>query len=273
MARRMRSYGPGKDNGAVFINNCIAAGQKRRRAEEKAAAQASARRERERERERARQAREAERAQIRAEREAERQRKAQEKLDAKAKAISVRLESDMTKMGLYPGKEYLARTAKEAIRLSVTAASAKKYFIADDEEKVARTCAKEFLRDKKIINYKKWGEYDALVALVTGYRPQQDAVQDEKFVQLKAKIDELTEAYEAEMRRQEERGKLIGKLIKLKSMFRDEIEEFAEIIEANDWGKSECEKSSEYKQRVQNKADYVAQVKAQIRPIKLSEAS
>lgn len=273
MARRMRKHGPGKNNVGIFLNNCAVARERRIKAEKKASDAAHRRWKRERERERAREAREAERAQIRAEREAERQRKAQEKLDAKTNAISVRLESDMKKMGLYPGKEYLAKTAKEAVKLSVTAAGAKKYFIADDEDAVARACAKEFLRDQKIFKYKKWGEYDQLVALVAGYRPQQDTVQDEKYGQLKAKIDELTEAYEAEMRRQDERGKLIGKLIKLKSMFRDEIEEFAEIIEANDWGRSDCEKSPEYKQRIQNKSDYVAQVKAQIRPIKLAVAS
>lgn len=273
MARRRRSYGKGKDPVLVFMNNCIADSQKRQRAEARAQEADAKRRDREREREKVRQAREAERAQIKREREEERQRKAQEKLDAKTNAISVRLESDMKKMGLYPGKEYLARTAKEAIKLSVTAAGAKKYFIADDEDKVARTCAKEFLRDKNIFNYKKWKEYESLVTLVANFRPQEEVVKDENYGQLTSKLQELTEAYEAEMKRQDERSKLISKLIKSKTMFRDEIEEFAEIIEANDWGKTDCEKSLEFKQRIQSKADYVARVKAQIRPIKLAMAS
>ena len=284
MARRRRSYGKGKDPVLVFVNNCIAEGQKRERAEKKARAADAKRRaresERERarlareaERERARQAREAERSRIQAEREAERQRKAQEKLDAKTNAISVRLESDMKKMGLYPGRDFLAKTAKEAVKLSVTAASAKKYFIADDEDAVALACAEEFLRSKKIIRHKNWDEYDALLAFVAGYRPQQDAAQDQKYIELETKIDELNQAYEAEMKRQDERNTLINQLLKSKTMFSDEIEEFAEIIEAKDWDKSDCEKSAEYKQRIQNKANYVAEVKAQIRTIKLAVAT
>ena len=75
------------------------------------------------------------------------------------------------------------------------------------------------------------------------------------------------------MKRQDERNTLINQLLKSKTMFSDEIEEFAEIIEAKDWDKSDCEKSAEYKQRIQNKANYVAEVKAQIRTIKLAVAT
>ena len=115
----------------------------------------------------------------------------------------------------------------------------------------------------------KSDEYDALLAFVAGYRPQQDAAQDQKYIELETKIDELNQAYEAEMKRQDERTTLINQLMKSKIMFNDEIEEFAEIIEAKDWDKADCEKSAEYKQRIHNNTNYVAEVKAQIRTIKL----
>jgi flagellar biosynthesis GTPase FlhF len=262
MARRKRSYGLEKNNGAIFLNNCLASHQKAQKEAEKEAAASRRRSEREADSERKRREREAKSERKRAEKEAEKARKEQAKLDEKVEKVYVRLESDIKKMGLYPGEGFLAKTAEEAVKLSISVAQAKKYFVSDVEDKVARECAKEFLWDKEIIYPEEWDEYDALVALVTGYRPQQDAAHDDKFTELEGKL-----------KRREERDTLISELLDSKIMFGDDIEEFAEIIEANDWGKSDCENSADYTRRVQNKSDYVMQVKAQIRTIKLAVAN
>ena len=94
-------------------------------------------------------------------------------------------------------------------------------------------------------------------------------MQVKEYVRLKSKIDDLTEVYWAETKRQSERKELITQLLKTKTMFSDEIEEFSEIIDKNDWSRHTCVQSKEYAQRVQNKAEYIAHVKAQIRPIKI----
>ena len=274
MARRRRSYGAGKDNTAVFINNCIAAHQKRKRAEEKAAAAASRRYARERDMAARRRAKEAEQAQKKAAREAERQRKVQLKLQEKEAKVAAKLKLDFELAGLYPGERTIAEIATKAVEGSVTPAQAKKYFLIGKEETLAEPCAVEYLEQIGIdAQYHDLKPCKAMRHIVTSLRPQTDADKDPDFIKLKAESDIRIKEKIAKARRADEKHKLLGMLIKTKSMFSDEIEEFAEIIESKDWGRSQCEKSSEYQERIKNKADYVAQVKAQIRPIKLAVAS
>ena len=108
-----------------------------------------------------------------------------------------------------------------------------------------------------------------LLAFVADYRPQQNAAQDQKYIELETKIDELNQAYEAEMKRQDERNTLINQLMKSKTMFNDEIEEFAEIIEAKDWDKSDCESLRSISNGSRTRLIMSREVKAQIRTIKL----
>ena len=283
MARRTRSYRAGKDPLGVFINNSIASSQKRARAEQKASAAASNRASREAQRERARNSRDAERAQarnsraqeraaVRAEKESERNRKLQDKENSKVEKIYVRLESDIVKMGLYPGRTFITTTSREAVRLSVSAAQTKSYFVKDNVEEIAKTCAAEFLGDQGITSsYKQFNQFNELLNIVTELRPQQDAPNVEQYSKLKQDLEEEMQAYLAKVKRQEDREALISDLTKSMKMFKDELEEFAEIIEVNDWSRKESTNSDEYRGRTKNKKKYVAQIRSQITPIKLTK--
>ena len=264
MARR-RSYGKGKDPVLVFMNNCVAEGQKRRRAEEKNAAAASRRWARERERERAREAREAERAQVRLEKENEKKRKEQMKLDAKADAVAQRLKLEFEKLGLYAGEETISEISVQAVKASVTPAKAKSYFVDGKEDALAKSCAIEFLTKNNIApEYRQFKEFPLLVKIVSNYRPQVDAEKDKKYDELKKTIDKKIAESIAKAKREDEREKLIVSLLKKKTMFKDELEEFAEVIDSHDWDHQQSIDSKDYKTRVKNKNDYVSKIKSQI---------
>jgi len=276
MARR-RSF-TAKSNrgkaGLVLMNNIAASYQKQKKQEAKSAAAASRSRAREAERERARRSREAERAQIRAEREAERKRKERARLDAKETAVSERLKLEFPKVGLYPGTSIIADIATRAVKASVTPAKARSFFVDGKESELAEACAIDYLVDQKIpYEYHHIKEFTLLKRLVTDCRPQTDAKNGSEYQNLRKTIDKKIEQLVAKAKREEERNDLIKFLIKEKSMFKDEIEEFAELIEKKDWDKVKASSSAEYSERIKNKSDYVAEIKSQILPIKLSRST
>ena len=237
MARRTKSYFAKSNRGnagAVFINNVIADSQKRKKQEAKASEAASRRRAKEAERERTRRARAEERNRIRLEREAEKKRKEKAKLDAKATAVSERLKLEFPKVGLYPGSVTIAEISKQAVKASITPAKARSYFIDGNEEKLAKSCAVEYLVAQKIHpEYHDITEFSRLRDFVAKCRPQTNAVNDPEYKKLKKTVDQKIEELVAQAKREEEREELINSLFTSKIMFRDEIEEFAEIIELN----------------------------------------
>lgn len=277
MARRTKSYFAKSNRGkagAVFVNNVIANSQKRKKQEAKAAEAASRRRAREAERERARRAKEEERKRIQLEKEAERKRKEKAKLDAKENAVSERLKLEFPKAGLYPGKNTIAETARQAVRASISPAKARSFFIDGNEEKLAKSCAVEYLLAQKISSeYHNLTEFSRLRDVVAKCRPQTNAVNDPEYKKLKKTVDQKIEKLVAQAKREKEREDLISSLLADKVMFKDEIEEFAEIIEKKDWDKKTAKSSPEYSKRIKNKSSYVSEIKAQISPLKLSRSA
>ena len=83
-------------------------------------------------------------------------------------------------------------------------------------------------------------------------------------------IDNEIKELIAKAQREAERKKVVKELSITKLMFNDELGEFFDIIEENDWGKEEAISSDIYKERIANKAKYVAEVQSHITPIKLS---
>jgi len=267
MARKMRSFRKGNDALGVIVNNSLVARDRRKRAAKRDEEARQKRNERELKLEEARLARAREREKIRAEKEIERQKKAEEKFNAKAEAVFCRLETEMEKLGLYPGKKFLVRTTIKAVKSEITPAKVRRFCLEDDKKEIIQevsfSCGEELLEKSGITSeYKVFEEYPNLLRLVGEYRPQIDVRKD---VQYKKYIKGLKEKF----RKLKEREVLIAELLSQKSMFKDEIEEFAVIIEKNDWGRNESEISTEYAERINNKKNYVLEVKSKIKPIKI----
>lgn len=274
MARK-KSYFAKANRGraaSVLAHNVMASHKTKQKQKQKAAAAAERRQAAEAEKERKRLAREAEKARIQAEKEAEKKRREQEKLDAKAAAVAERLKLDLDKVGLYPGSEVTDRLSHAAVKASVTPAKARSYFIDGKEDDIARDCAAEFLNSQGISEeYSNVPGYSDLVDVVTPFRPQQDAVDDPKYQKIKAQVEvAIHEAIAAE-KRLSERKELIDQLIASKVMFKDDIEDFAEIIEDMDMSREIALESSEYQSRIEKKRQYVTEVMAQIVPFSLHQ--
>jgi len=256
--------------GAVFLNNVVAAHQKQQRENQKAAESAKRRAAAEAERERKRLARAAEKARRQAERVAEQQRKQREKLEAKESAVAERLKLEFDKAGLFTSSSVIADISRKAVKASVTPAKAKSFFLDGKEDEIAESCAEEFLVSEGVgLECQDLDDYKPLCNFVAQCRPQQKAVDYEAYQKLKARVDFQIEARLEMERRSAEREELISELLKTKVMFKDEIEDFAEIIESQDLAVSDIVKSQEYKNRIENKRKYVQEVKNQITPIKL----
>ena len=189
------------------------------------------RRAREAERERARRAKEEERKNTVGKGSGE-EKKRKAKLDAKENAVSERLKLEFPKAGLYPGKNTIAETARQAVRASISPAKARSFFIDGNEEKLAKSCAVEYLLAQKISSeYHNLTEFSRLRDVVAKCRPQTNAVNDPEYKKLKKTVDQKIEKLVAQAKREKEREDLISSLLADKVMFKDEIEEFAEIIE------------------------------------------
>ena len=256
--------------GAVLANNLIASAQKAAKEKEKEAAAAKRRAAAAEQKERNRRQREAEQARKRAAREAEKRRKEQKKLDEKQAAIAKRLALDLEKMGLYPSADLTSDIAKEALEASVTPAKAKTYFIDGLESKVAHKCAQYLLAEYNIPHHFQEVEgYDELVSMVADFRPQSEALNDPRVENIKSKVDARIKALEEAEKRQDERSALINELSETKVMFKDEIEDFAQLIEEQDLSGDDAKNSPEYRSRVDNKAQYIEKIKKKIVPIKL----
>jgi hypothetical protein len=254
----------------VFVSNCIASQQKEKKAKEVALKRSV----KEQERERVRRVKERERERIRLAKEQERERvrlaKEKAKFNAKATAVSARLELEFEKIGLHPGRETIATIAIKAVQSSVTPAKAKSYYIDGKEDALAQSCAVEFLELKISPEYHHLVGFPLMVDIVKNCRPQKDAEKDKRYMELKAEIDNEIKELIAKAQREAERKKVVKELSITKLMFNDELGEFFDIIEENDWGKEEAISSDIYKERIANKAKYVAEVQSHITPIKLS---
>ncbi len=274
MARRRSYFSKSNQNdlAGVFLNNCIASQQKSKKAEKAAIDRVL----REEERERVRFAREEERKRVRLakERERERARLANEraKFNQKTTAVATRLELEFEKIGLHPGKQTIATIAIKAVQASVSPAKAKSYYIDGMEDTLAQSCAVDFLELKIGSEYQHLVGYPLMVDIVKNCRPQKDAEQDKSYMELKSEIDNEIKELIAKAQREVEREKVVNALFTAKLMFKDELGEFFDLIEENDWGKEESINSDIYKERIANKAKYVLEVQSQITPIKLSRA-
>ena len=290
MARR-RSY-TAKANrgkaGEVFINNLFVGSTKR----EIEAREAKERR-RQREREREKEAREAKerRRQREREREAksrereaksrEREAKSREREHKKLVLIANRVELELDKLGFFSGGDTALAIAKRAIEADVTAAKAKSYFIDGEESKIAASCADDLLESLAIPwRFHSLSEYKKLEVMVQAYRPQSEVTTTKKFVSAKLELNRQirnVEEREELVRKREElvrkREELVGELLSNKRMFQDELEEFAEIIEKNDWSGTQSRESAEFKQRIKNKEAYVKDIRRQLMPFRIGRAN
>ncbi|MFQ3326596.1 MAG: hypothetical protein ACI8YC_001234 [Salibacteraceae bacterium] len=272
MARRRSYFSKSNKNdmAGVFLNNCIASQQKSKKAEEAAMNRARKEGERERERERVRLAKEAERERVRLERERAKLANERAKFNAKATAVAGRLELEFEKIGLHPGKQTVANIAIKAVQASVSPAKAKSYYIDGKEDALAQSCAVDFLELKISSEYQHLAGFPLMVDIVKNCRPQKDAEKDKRYMELKAEIDNEIKELIAKAQREAEREKVVKALFITKLMFNDELGEFFDIMEENDWGKEESINSDTYKERVAHKAKYVAKVQSHITPFKLS---
>lgn len=243
----------------VLVNNCIASQQKEKKAEEAAIKRVL----KEKERESARRAKEEERERARLAKE-------QAKFNAKATAVSARLELEFEKIGLHPGRQTIVTIAIKAVQSSVTPAKAKSYYIDGKEDALAQSCAVEFLELKISPEYHHLVGFPLMIDIVKNCRPQKDAEKDKRYMELKAEIDNEIKELIAKAQREAEREKVVKALSITKLMFNDELGEFFDVMEENDWGKEEAINSDIYKERIANKAKYVAEVQSHITPIKLS---
>ena len=87
--------------------------------------------------------------------------------------------------------------------------------------------------------YHNLTEFSRLRDVVAKCRPQTNAVNDPEYKKLKKTVDQKIEKLVAQAKREKEREDLISSLLADKVMFKDEIEEFAEIIEKKDWDKKQ----------------------------------
>ena len=271
---RMRSFTAKANKGKalhVLCNNLSAAGEKRRKQEKKDAEKAANRSKREFKRKMAREEREREDRKKRAEREAERQAKGKAKLNKETKTIADRVLLDLPKAGLHPSRGVAYEIAKKAIRASVSPTKAKSYFIDGKENELAKQCAVDYLNSTLRIEgrFNTSDEFKRLVELVRKSRPQKDASKMPEFAELKKKLQTKVNKQKQNEKRRRERHEFINELLTSKIMFRDEIEEFAEIIEKTDMDIETARSSSEFNERVQNKKNYVDDIKAKIKPFKL----
>lgn len=268
MANRRSYFAKSNQNQAldVFLSNCIVSQQKEKKAEEAAIKRVL----KEEERERVRLAKEEEREKVRLAKERARLAKEQAKFDAKAIAVCARLELEFEKIGLHPGRQTIATIAIKAVQSSVSPAKAKSYYIDGKEDTLAQSCAVDFLELKISSEYHHLVGFPSMVNIVKNCRPQKDAEKDKRYMELKAEIDNEIKELIAKAQREADREKVVKALSITKLMFNDELGEFFDIIEENDWGKEEAINSDTYKERIENKAKYVAEVQSHITPIKLS---
>lgn len=305
MGRRRRSYRKNSnDLLGTFVNNALAESSKRA-TKERREREAAARREKTaKKREAARAAKDAERERNRRNREAERQRKAEERererqaralereLEREAKALERqrvkeekeaaklrektekvfgRVLLDLEKAGFYPGEKTAADIAKKAVAGGITPAQASKYFVTGKEAQIGASCATELLNSKLDVEqrFTESLAYANLFEYVAAFRPQPDAMASEEYESLKATLDaEILQQIESE-ERADERAALIQELMDSKQMFRDELEEFAELIEENDFSSSDAIKSPQYQKFIENKASYWQTISSQLQPFDL----
>lgn len=289
MARRKRSYSTkGRSVIGVFLNNAVVENQKRMRelerrkaAEQKRTAKAEAEDERRLEKEnelalrmKARKIKQQEKLQKDNELRQIKKKKAKEKLDAKVEKIYVRLESDIKKMGLYPGDNFIRSTAKKAEKLSVSAAQVTSYFIDESNlKKICKSCAVDFLKSKGFgPDYGHHKAYVDLLNFVTDFNPQTDAPKTSQYRNIKKELDSEIKNHKQALLRKDEREKLIEEIDKLKQMFKADMYDFWQRIEENDWGRKEAIDSDEYQMNIEAKSDYTYEIMTQIRPIKLQKS-
>lgn len=260
--------------GAVLVNNMIASSQKKIRQKKRETEAARARQARETERARARKAREAEKERVSRERSAERARVAEQKQrakrDKKLAEATTRLKLEFSKAGLYPAPAQISNFAATAVSAAVTPSKLRTFFIDGKEEALARQCALEFLESKGITNeFEDLKTYPMLVEIVSKTRPQAAAEEAPEWEGLKARMTREIHIYERKKARADERKNLIDELLRTKLMFQEDIEDFAETIHKNDWSRDQSLASDIYQRYLTQKAEYVAQIKAQIVPVKL----
>lgn len=281
MARRKRSYTSGRNKIGVFLNNYLV--EKERREREQAKEEERLQREEIKlNKRREKNEREEEIAARKAlEKELKKQKKEQEqaqkkleKMASRVRKVYDRLESDMNKLGLYANKQFLLETANQAIKLSVTPAQAKAYFITEDEVNVSIICAKNFLDDNYIgVGYRSLSEYAKLLQFVANYRPQSEAINDKRykalFEQLNQKIITAKKNKAQKKALKEEQRAFIDELTAGKIMFKKDILDFWDIMENNNWTRKQALSSEEYENKTRNKSEHIAKIRSQIRPIKL----
>lgn len=289
MARRKRSYSTkGRSVIGVFLNNAVVENQKRMRelerrkaAEQKRTAKAEAEDERRLEKEnelalrmKARKIKQQEKLQKDNELCQIKKKKAKEKLDAKVEKIYVRLESDIKKMGLYPGDNFIRSTAKKAEKLSVSAAQVTSYFIDESNlKKICKSCAVDFLKSKGFgPDYGHHKAYVDLLNFVTDFNPQTDAPKTSQYRNIKKELDSEIKNHKQALLRKDEREKLIEEIDKSKQMFKADMYDFWQRIEENDWGRKEAIDSDKYQINIEAKSDYTYEIMTQIRPIKLQKS-
>jgi len=266
-----RSYGAKANKGkavSVFLHNWSVEAQrnakirrKEREAQEKRDKKAKAR-------EDAKQLVEAEKAKKRQRIERERERvrvfKENEKIKAKVSVVLNRVQLELEKLQVGPSNNISTEIAMKAVEAGVTAAQVKDYFIKDNVNQIASSCADELLESIGIDdNYNDFHEFDKLRKFATDYRPQSDVSSQQEF-------QDLVASHKDRVKRTLSRAILIKNIIYEKIFFSDQVDEFEDLIEHNDWSKSEALKSSEFKDRVKEKKDYVAFIKSKLIPFSLT---
>ena len=252
MARRRRSY-TAKANrgkaGEVFLSNLLVGSTKREREAREAPAR---RRQREREREA----------------------KSREREDKKLVLIANRVKLELDKLGFFSGGDTALAIAKRAVEADVTAAKAKSYFIDGEESKIAASCAADLLESLAIPRrFHSLSEYEKLEVMVQAYRPQSEVTTTERFMSAKFELNRQIRNVEEREELVREREELVSELLSNKRMFEDELEEFAEIIEKNDWSGTQSRESAEFKQRIKNKEAYVKDIRRQLMPFRIGRAN
>lgn len=276
-ARRKRNYGKDKNNLGIFINNALVDSAKRKKLNEKAQAAAEKKLAREEERdarqyeaERARSQRLEEKEKIAHEKALRKKAEMEDKVNIKLQKIYVRLEADMSKMGLFPSNSFISDTSREALRISVPASKVCSYFILDNEEVVSRQCAHDFLEEQGISReHSQLKYYKQLLDIIAVSRPQLAATKNPNYTKTMSNLLSSIQEIKGKSQRKTEIQALIESLSKSKKMFKDELYDFWEIAESNDWGRSKALSSVEYKTRIANKASYLAEIRSMIYPIKM----
>jgi len=294
--------------GSVFVNNVIAASQKsskdaekrnaaRQRSEASASRKRSALLERHRiqdERDRKRaldkenkdRERERKKESSRLQKEKEKEQKLREKLDSKKQKLADRVAFELDHLGIFPADMVCSRIANEAEKNTITIGQINKYFIQGNEEELSNECAIELLEipQKYHKEHRLSKDYDDLLETASNLRPQTKkelsklklylSLQDEIKKEIKEEEEEIRRLIEEERKaknRHDGRRKLIARLKNDMSMFDDDIEEFKEIINMNDWSLEVSEKSVEYIEKLEKKSEYVKSIKSRIKPFKLGE--